>query len=135
MAYKPTHNFYSRSAGCHSIPLFCRQLGQNKRIKQLFRSFLGCDPSRHHLRPPGCGAFRWSVQSATVQDLDWPLQWALGFSSTSSLFGYAGQAQNAARAAASPPTWFLSCFMGTHSDPHRIASNHSWLPSPVQHDQ
>ncbi|CAJ1372831.1 unnamed protein product [Effrenium voratum] len=24
-------------------------------------------------------------------ELDWPLQWALGFSSTSSLFGYAGQ--------------------------------------------
>eukprot|EP00931_Biecheleriopsis_adriatica_P089661 TRINITY_DN6374_c0_g2_i1.p1 TRINITY_DN6374_c0_g2~~TRINITY_DN6374_c0_g2_i1.p1 ORF type:complete len:2763 (+),score=637.33 TRINITY_DN6374_c0_g2_i1:1190-8290(+) len=38
---------------------------------------------------PKCGMLTALLNSA--RELDWPLQWALGFSSTSSLFGYAGQ--------------------------------------------
>ena len=35
----------------------------------------------------------WKMHQNASQELAWPLQWTLGFSSTSSLFGYAGQAQ------------------------------------------
>ncbi|CAK9103418.1 unnamed protein product [Durusdinium trenchii] len=38
---------------------------------------------------PKCGMLLALLKVA--KELDWPLQWALGFSSTSSLFGYAGQ--------------------------------------------
>jgi len=38
---------------------------------------------------PKCGMLLALIKAATT--LQWPLQWVLGFSSTSSLFGYAGQ--------------------------------------------
>eukprot|EP00442_Polarella_glacialis_P024675 CAMPEP_0115159844 /NCGR_PEP_ID=MMETSP0227-20121206/70471_1 /TAXON_ID=89957 /ORGANISM="Polarella glacialis, Strain CCMP 1383" /LENGTH=2756 /DNA_ID=CAMNT_0002571667 /DNA_START=136 /DNA_END=8406 /DNA_ORIENTATION=+ len=38
---------------------------------------------------PKCGMLTALLNCA--KELDWPMQWALGFSSTSSLFGYAGQ--------------------------------------------
>jgi acyl transferase domain-containing protein/acyl-coenzyme A synthetase/AMP-(fatty) acid ligase/acyl carrier protein len=38
---------------------------------------------------PKCGMLTALIRTAT--SLQWPLQWVLGFSSTSSLFGYAGQ--------------------------------------------